>query len=305
MILNPAQISAILSEVDKNTLLFVAGNVGVDVLSPEDISLLRRFGINHNQLYSEFPLFTQSFYFGRLAQLLGEKNTSILGYSDLREYLKRHQYQPLTSLEKSVLAVAKRKTYGHIKDLGNKQKGDVVNAINRKEYEKIIGDAVESAVSNRQNIREVVSQIGHKTGDWQRDLGRIAETEMQSAYNWGTLTQIMEDYGEDVFVYKQVYQGACRHCIRLYLTSGLGSKPILFKIKDLVANGNNIGLKVVDWKATVGPIHPFCRCSLFTCFPGQVWDDEKKMFMFKKDEDAKPWRKSKIKVKIGERELLV
>ncbi len=305
MILTPTQVSEILKEVDKHTLLFIAGNVGVDTLSLLDRLLLRGFGINANKLYSEFPFYVQSFYFGRLSQLLGEKNTSQLSYKDLRDYLYEHQYQPLTQLEISTLEIAKKKTYGHIKDLGSRQKGSINEFISREEYEKLIGDTIGEAISKRKMASSIVSEIGKKTGDWQRDLGRIAETEMQNAYNYGRLNQIIKEHGDEVWVYKQTYPGACRHCIRLHLTGGIGSKPILFRPSELVANGSNIGRKVADWKATIDSEHPWCRCEILIVFPGQVWDEDKNMFVWSEKFERKVERKSKVRVKVGSKEFLV
>ena len=59
-------------------------------------------------------------------------------------------------------------------------------------------------------------------------------------------------------VFKDVFVGGCRHCIRLYLTGGIGSQPKIFKISDLIANGDNIGVKVNDWKPVISSTHPHC-----------------------------------------------
>lgn len=58
---------------------------------------------------------------------------------------------------------------------------------------------------------------------------------------------------------QSIWSGNCRHCIRLYLTAGIGSEPKLFTAEELIGNGTNIGRRVADWKPTIiTAVHPFC-----------------------------------------------
>ena len=106
----------------------------------------------------------------------------------------------------------------------------------------------------------MASEIGHATGDWERDFLRIAYYVLHNAYNYGRARTIFRDYGEDAEVYFNVLKGACKHCMELYLTDpdDIESPPKIFKLKDVLANGNNIGRKVADWLPTISPIHPYC-----------------------------------------------
>ena len=128
---------------------------------------------------------------------------------------------------------------------------------------------------------------------------------MHTAYEEGRAANIEYELGKDAIVYKDVYPGACRHCIRLYLTNGFGSQPRLFKLSALRANGTNIGRKPVDWLAVLGPIHPWCRCTLNKLPPGYKWDDKTKDFVPPANYVIGDWRKSKIKITIGDKTMLV
>ena len=98
-------------------------------------------------------------------------------------------------------------------------------------------------VLKKKSVQNIVSNIGHSLEDWNRDWGRIVETEMQNIYQTGVAQQIMKEQGADALVYKEVFSGACQHCIKFYTTAGIGSKPRIFKLIDLINNGDNIGKK--------------------------------------------------------------
>ncbi len=282
------EIQRILEKVSFEIALFGATNLGLDVISDYEKHLLRTYGIDLDKI-AELGVtpFEQSFLFGRLVGLIGDTNAGKLDYSDFQQYILGKQYLPLSELENLTLSVAKRRSYSHIKGLENGIKKDIEGVIldnqmkHRVHYEKIIGDAVERAIFERKSVRSVISEIGHKTKNWERDLGRIADTEMSTVFQEGISAQILGKHGEDAKVYKDVYPGACRHCIRLFLTGGIGSQPRIFKLKQLIANGTNIGRKVDDWKPVIGSIHPWCRCQLRYLPDTQTWDEDEKRFRVK------------------------
>ena len=102
-----------------------------------------------------------------------------------------------------------------------------------------------------------------------------------------------------------IWSGNCQHCIRLYTTGGIGTKPRVFKLIDLIANGDNIGIKAKDWKPTLGPIHPFCRCNLRYKPKTYVWDKETESFEPPKEYKRKVERRSKVKIFVGYKEFTV
>ena len=103
---------------------------------------------------------------------------------------------------------------------------------------------------------------------------------MHEAYNYGRAKSAFRKYGEDAEVWFTVLDNACESCRKLYLKDpdDPDSEPIVFKLKDVIDNGNNIGRKVADWKPTVAPIHPWCRCILNAKDPNTEWDSSTKAF---------------------------
>ena len=299
------KIQEIFRIIDFNHTLFIGQNVGADILTKEDVKLLKQFGIDLKDLKTPFTPYEQNFYFGRLAAALGDKNAATLGYNDFKQYLRRGQYIPLNTREKASLNFAKQRTYSHLKNLDNKVAQNISGIVlnegqsYRDLFEATVKGSVERAVVERDSVNSVVSEIGHKTGDWSRDLGRIAETEMAYVYEEGRAATIEKRDGKEARVYKEVYPQACRFCIKFYTTGGLGSKPIVFILSELRANGTNVGRKQRDWLPTLGPVHPHCRCMVHHVKAGYIWDDEKQMFVPPKRDKTAP--KKGIKITVGEK----
>jgi hypothetical protein len=306
----PDFLKKIFDIIKLNHVIFTVQTVGSNLLSFEDISILKRFGIDLNKIKKDFPELAKSFYWGRLSQALKNQAGNIEN-NDFLEYLKRGQYIPLNDREKAVLSHLETKTYSHIKGLEDRVKQTVSNIIIdndpniRENYEKIIGSSIKRAVIERDSVYSIVSEIGHKTGDWERDLGRIAETELNNAFQHGRAEQIIRENGDNPLVFKNVYDLACRHCINAYLTNGIGSQPKLFRLSELMVNLNNIGKKVKDWKPTLESMHPFCRCTLQHLPKGYVWNQEKQRFDPPKEERNKYGEEGTIKIYVGNKVFTV
>ena len=78
----------------------------------------------------------------------------------------------------------------------------------------------------------------------------------------------------------------------MYLTGGVGSKPRIFKLSKLKSAGTNVGKKAKDWVATLGAVHPYCRCNLERYDKDREWDSKKRAFS-----KLKPFE-SKVKVQV-------
>jgi len=305
VIFNKEQIEDILNIISFNHVLFIGVNVGTDILTDEDRSLLKKYGIDVNSIKVDFTPFEQQFYFGRLAVALGDNYTNELSYNDFLKYLRRSQYVPLNTREKETLNFAKQRSYSHIKNLEQRVKQNTSGLIieedqsMRDAYEATIKGSIERAVVERNTVNSVVSEIGNKTGDWGRDLGRIAATEMQTIYEEGRAAGIERKYGKEAEVWKEVYPAACRFCIKFYTTNGIGSEPKIFKLNKLRQNGTNIGRKQSDWKPVLSATHPFCRCMIHSKLEGYVWNEEKKMFVPPKIDKKAP--KKGIRVTVGDK----
>lgn len=300
------QIQEIIDLIDFQLNFFIAGNISDIVLSHKDKLLLTKLGIDYKTPKGNMNPFEQAYYFGKLASILGPIKTGEIDFEDFKKYIRRGQYQELSKGEKATLEYLQNKSYSHIKKLQESIKVTTAGIIreqafkNRQEYEQVISNAVQKAALEKRVVSEIVSEIGHASKDWSRDLGRIAETELQDAFEYGKAASYAEQYGDDVQLYKTPYPAACKHCISLYLTDGLGSEPIVFSYKSLLANGNNIGRKVNDWKAVIGTVHPFCRCPIHVKRnKDDVWDNELQMFVPKVREKSP----GVIKITVGDKQL--
>lgn len=305
MIFTPNEIEKMVGIIEKYHLTFIAESVGSDILTDSDIATLKASGIDAHKISPKTPLFEQAFKFGIIAEALGDIRAKGMDYADFEKFLVSGQFYPLTKFETSALDSVKRQAYHDIKGLGNKISQKLgtthieVDQRLRAKREKLIEEAAYSSIEKRKGVKGMLSELGHSMGDWERDLGRISEYVMHSAYEEGRAAQIQAREGKDAYVYKDVYPRACRHCIKHYLTGGIGSQPKIFKLSQLKANGTNIGKKQANWSATLGPVHPWCRCTLNYIPEGYQWDEDKKAFNLNENYERKVARKSKIKVTIG------
>jgi hypothetical protein len=314
LVFTPKQIEELLNIIDKHHAMFVGSNIGVDFLSQQEKTLLKDAGIDIKKLKDKRGYVDEAFSFGILSQAIGDRRSKGMNYKDFKNFMQSKNYMPLTGREEAAIEHLKYQTYSDIKNLANKVKNDISTIIvdedkgYRTKFDKVVSDAAIRVVEMRGSVADMVSEIGRKTGEWERNLGRIAEYTLHNAYEEGRAAQMeKESGGEEVYIYKDVYPGACKHCIRLYLTEGIGSRPIVFKLSELRANGSNVGKKAGEWKATLGSIHPYCRCSGNKLEKGYVWDEDSKSFVRGKSDikSEKVRNRKKVAVKIGNETYMV
>jgi len=300
------QIKKLLSIIEAQHLVFIASNIGGSVLTDSDKTVLKNHGIDFKQfLNNDEETFTsQAFKFGVLAESLGDERARNLTYVDFKSYLTRGEFIPLTKEEQFAIASVKDQAYHDIKGLSNKV-GEDVTQIHREEYEKIVEDAALTTVKKREGAGAMSLRIGAKTDDWDRDLGRISEYVMHSVYEEGRATSLQSRKGKNVKVFKDVFPGSCRYCIQHYLTSGIGSEPVIFNLSELRANGTNIGRKAPNWLPVLGSMHPWCRCTLGEFPEDRDWNKKTRSFDILKEFKRKVERKSKIKIEVGKQKFEV
>jgi len=312
MYFTPQQIEELLNIIDKNQLVTIGQELGPEFLTNSDKSILADSGIDWKSLYNPAAdsIFT-SFHFGMLAEALQAHDVATMTYDDIKKYIEHGDYIPMTVGEQAALNSIKAQTYNDVKKLGGRIFSDINQiGLNRlSDQQKFLSDEIAQGYIDKKTAREIANDIARKTGDWSRDFDRIVTYTNTLAYETGKAAMITRQSGEeDPLVYKHVYDGACKHCIRLYLTNGLGSKPIIFRLSELVNNGTNIGRKTDEWKATLGPVHPYCRCTLKYLRIGYIWDEDKKAFVAPKRETVlnaeKPLRKP-IRITVAGKEYSV
>ena len=282
MILTPSQIQELMSIVDKHRLTFIARRIGTHVLTKEDLKRLRSFGVNTKGIPEALTV-QQAYKFGMLSDALNEAQAKNLSYAQVKESLMSNKFMPLNQNQRNTLIGLEMQAAKDITTLSDRMRDRIATtlyAVNDEVllHNKVVTSAAEKALRERKGLQSVASDIAQATGGWGRDFQRMSDYVMHAAFNKGRAAQ-MEKEGHDQ-VYFDVYPGACKHCIRVYLTGGIGSEPRIFTVAQLEANGSNVGRKAKDWKATLYGVHPWCRCTLRRLMKGMKWDPVRGEFRF-------------------------
>jgi hypothetical protein len=296
-LITPGELYELTQIVEDYHHAFIAGTIGPETLPPGTVERLIDAGILPEDLRhtfvptaSELPPATMDAI--EDAYRYGHVLSASRSY---KEKKRRHgltykqfvsDYAPKIPIgpnEKHALEWAKHSAATEIKGLGNKISDDFSTiAIEadkdlRRRYEGVIRDSTAENIQRQQTWRQLASDLGDKTGDWSRDFKRIAATEKQKAMQEGIVQGLASRYGDpdDIRVAKMPNPDACPHCMRLHkLPTG---QLRIFKMSELVENGSNVGRKARDWKATVGPVHPWCGCDIIHVPEGWAFDDTGEM----------------------------
>ena len=299
--LTPNQLDELLSILDKQFLFFTTTHLGPDYLSGREKRMLSDSGIDWKELYNESkdPI-VLNFQLGLISNVIGERKAKGLEYKELKNIIQSGQYIKPNARERATLQSIKMQSLGDIKRL----RGRIFDDINQVgNQEAFIRREIEEGLERRQGVKSIVQNLGRKSGDWSRDFSKMVEYISHKALTEGRVAMMRRKGGEDQKIYFEVYPGACSHCVKHYLTGGLGSEPRVFTIKQLEANGTNIGRKQKDWKPTFSPLHPFCRCNAHEYEEGSVWDKEEKRWI---EREYQPRiERPKVKVTVAGQEYMV
>lgn len=305
MQLSIEQISELMKIISGNQKVAISVNLGPDFLTASDQELLMNSGVDYEYLPENDPIFSQ-FNYGLLSEALGQTAFENLSYDALKEYIRMGRYIPLTFAEQNQIQTIKNQTLNDLKTVEGKIFKDINQILidNTIESQKeFLRNEMATGLADKKTITDIAHTISEKTGDWSRDFERIVAYNSHQAIEEGKAAMMKRNAGEqDPKVYKTVFKGACDHCIRLYLTNGAESEPKIFNLSELKNNGTNIGRKTKEWLPVIGPVHPYCRCSLHTWREGMMWDN--KLQMFTEPIPYKPLRKL-IRVWIGGKEEFV
>ena len=207
-----------------------------------------------------------------------------LSFHELQKIIRSNKFLPLSQREQDALNSIVIDATRDINNFGEKLGNQLQIIISEKDkqkkllLEKIIGDKTKEAILKRQSVKELASELFHATPDWARNWVRVANYNLHSCFNQARAKEIERIYGIDSEVYFYVYPQACKTCVKLYLTNGIGSKPKIFKLSEIIENGSNIGRKQKDWKQTINSTHPFCRCEIIGLGKDKIWNEDKKKF---------------------------
>lgn len=288
MIFTLSQINDILGILKKNQLVFIAEQLGLNYLTPADRAILNAAGIDLTKYTNSAGIVEHAYIFGLLSEALGDERAKKMNYAQFQRFIKSGNFIPLTEDEEFALEQLKNRAYTDLTSLGNRIATGTSNAIIRanqtqlNNLRNVVKDKAVNAVKYRQSATKLASELGHATDDWERDWLRISYYLLHEAYNTGKAKSIFKKYGKDAEVWFAVVgdDKVCRHCRELYLTDpdDVDSEPIVYKLSDIIANGNNIGRKADQLKPTLAPIHPYCRCTVYPKLPNTEWNRATRTF---------------------------
>lgn len=231
---------------------FIAQNIGWTALTADERMLVR------NSVTSQsITPYQKAYVIGLLSKLNKKQLEST---TELEQFISSPQGQLSTS-EKATLEWSIQCAGNDVRLLGGRVESQAVKLFNDLTYAQTVQQTVAEGIASRTPPKAIASMLAEATQQWSRDFQRIAAYVTHSAYEHGRVQAMQRKYGLDVKVTYRVQPTACKHCKRLYLDP-ITNKPLVFDLRDIIANGSNIGRKVADWKSCVGPVHPFCRCSL-------------------------------------------
>ncbi len=229
-------------------------------------------------------LIRNAFVFGRLSLAI-EKGTSY------ESVLKLALEMPLIKPDLAAIAVAEARAGAALVSVGDGLAKKVAQTLLDRERDNVRDlvisyfDGMEPTV----NAPELYETPEKRVDTWQgfarelrenlgttgRDWDRVAFSEIQDAASNGRAMDLLEKRGGDVMVMKIPQPTACPQCIALYLNDD--GTPRVFPLRELMANGSNIGRKpmpvrkgrVVSYDRmdgaqtvlpVVGQVHPWCQC---------------------------------------------
>lgn len=276
---SPTEIQSLLNLIKKNSLFYIASQLGKHLLLPDDKTFLVSQGIDLSKIKTVHSSVEQAYLFGHISTLLENNAVKKMSFKEFQNYVTSEKWIPLVNREVEALKTVEQFAYNEIIGLGGKQSQKILNKTNELEQRvRSIKDKSKEAIHRRDTKTWLSSELRELTKDWDRDWGRVSDYIMTSAYSTGSTEAAKKRAGDKAKVWMSVYPQACKHCIKAYLTNGIGSRPVVFLVSDLEANGTNIGKKVDDTKPVVPPFHPHCRCDPNFFDDGSEWDEKTKTF---------------------------
>ena len=246
-----------------NKLTFILA--GANALTKEQISELIGSG-NANEIPQD--LFKDAF-------LIGKMRKRVEDYKTFRESLIGSYYTPFDEQSIKQINDSVGIYLGNVRDrLQHKILAEVLEA-NKNHATKTLGSPLNYEPVD---VKKLIQEIRDTTQDQVYDWERTVVTELGNSHNVGSLHRILQDAhtdGEnidDILVYftGSLDAATCQYC-RKFFHSGNSYK--VYRLKDILANGTNIGKKPQDWLPTSTLVHPRCRHSMVQLPSGWTLDD--------------------------------
>ncbi len=277
MLITPEQLQEIRQIVADHHEALIADVLGREAVTPEQLRRLVDQGLITEEGDQPVDLAVDPYVLGQLLALAEQKRAANWSVEQLHAHLRKNPL-PLTETELQAVRMARERAGQYLRGLGNRVQTDVqavlveADAHLRERLRSEVRSATAQAIARRETARELRSELGWRTGDWTRDWDRIARTEQQAALREGQADALRRRYGPDVLVARIPMPDACAHCRELHL--GPDGQPRIFPLSVLTRNGTNVGRKVAEWRSTVGPVHPHCRCQTVRVPAGWGFDED-------------------------------
>lgn len=229
-LLTPAQLERIKQIIRDYHAGFAVGMLGPDSIPPVEVQRLIDSGVIPQDLAYVFQpsagekppesmRFTDLAYrYGRLAADPAHRaKVRAMSLPEFAEYLPDNE-TPLMPREQQAMAWARHNAGEHMRGAGDRLSLETstnirnADAEQRRRYVGVVREKTEENIELRESWRKLASQIGHETGDWSRDLQRLAATEKQGAMQEGAVASIVsrsDEKPEDIRVAKQPNPDAC------------------------------------------------------------------------------------------------
>lgn len=263
------------------------------MLTPQMEAWAKRYGFEHVDWGFLPGAVEEAYIIGRLSELA---NLHI----PYEELLVEARKRPMTRIDQLSLQSSLGNTREHLRRLGNKVAGDVVQTISRadaKLYAEVINQYMKGdlkltqyspvggkqltaseyaalgsdriAENERQLRGELYSYFKSDPQQTGRDMWRVATSETRAANNTGRLLKIGED-GYNQFYYL-VQVDSCRLCKQTYLE--VDGSPKLFSLGEVLThaldtNGMNIDKEHKGLPNSL--LHPYCQCTPVAHVEGQL-----------------------------------
>lgn len=150
--------------------------------------------------------------------------------------------------------------------LKKKVKQAVLSANNEYKHELSVarlGNLSELADKRTKATDKLVAAIGLLSASINTEFDRAFTTALTNFVNNAVVDEATTGRQPSVVqVYKTVINDAdlCPYCAKFYRNKD--GSPKIYSLAELQANGTNEGRAKSEWKPTIGPTHPRCRCEL-------------------------------------------
>lgn len=272
-LLTPAFLQKVRDIIDRAHSAFIVNAFGPDTIPPDALARLQSEGLIEPTVRATTD---DAYLYGHVKAALDTPEVQGWSMGQVKDWVAKNPVA-LTAQEQEAAKTARLSAAIYCQGLGNaveKDTGQLLIEADRALRERMqdqIQNATELNIGARETIAKLKSDLGHATGDWARDLDRIAVTEKHTALQTGLVDALRKRYGDDCEVYVQPRANACPSCKRLAL--GPDGAPRILKLSQLPGPGSNVGRKQADWVLCAGSIHPRCECQVFRVPPGFGFDE--------------------------------